>query len=573
MALRLNYIILRVLGLSLICLSVSTSIFAQDKTSLLDIKNDFYEGKISADQAVRAQLLTLSGDTKHKCVTPITMMGHRYWKELSETTREGYHDKIRSRDITQATQFYTSPSGKFRIRYETDGSDAVPSADANSNSVPDYVEWVAEASDSSYRHEILTLGFTDPIPEGEQYLVVIGDLGAYGLTRPSPGSPGGTIIEIENDFVGFPSNSDPEGNQKGAIKVTMAHEWKHAIQYVQNGWSGDADRWAEMDATLMEEVVYDPVNDYYNYLDGFGSNFFGNPSTSLIPGSYEDITWALYFHERFGDSFWTNVWNRIVDTPTILFFDAIEDELADLGVSFEEGVIENFLWHFASGPANFTSLFGFDESGLYPGPRIEETFSELQTELTEFSTMSRFSGQYYEFDLIQRPNSLLKLDYMPSSPDVQAAIIAYYDDLSIETRFITSPAMEELNSSETGLPWSDIDRLGLVFFNSSPNDTDTVQFRVYDYVPINIESPRLSQNYPNPFNPNTTITVTLPFSQHVKLTVYDYLGREVRILADGILGAGENPLRFDALSLASGIYFYRLETEEKVVTRKMTLIK
>lgn len=573
MAARLNYRILTALVFTLICFSTSTLVFSQESHSLLEIKSDFDSGKIKANEAIIRQLQELERFAFHKCATPVSILAYRYWEDLTENVKSAYNASFKENSFA-STEFYVSPSGKFRIRYETTGNDAVPLADINSNSVPDYVEWVADAADSSYRHEILTLGFTDPIPDGEQYLVIVGDIGAYGFTRPSSGSPGGTIIEIENDFVGFPSNSDPEGDQKGAIKVTMAHEFKHAIQYVQNGWNGDADRWVEMDATLMEEVVYDPVNDYYNYLDGFGNgNFFNSPNTTIIPGSYEDITWALYFHERFGDTFWTNVWNRIMDSPEILFFEAIEDELAEFDVSFEEGAVENFLWHYASGASNFTPFFGFDESGFYPSPRVEETFSKFHTELTELSTMSRFSGEYYEFDLIQRTNSLVKLDFIPSSPDVQAAVIAYYDDLSIETRFITSPTMEELSSNETGLPWSNIDRLGLVFFNSSPNETNTVQFKVYDYVPINIESPQLSQNYPNPFNPNTTISVTLPFSQQVKLTVYDYLGREVRVLTDGVLGAGENPIRFDALSLASGIYFYRLETEEKVVTRKMTLIK
>ncbi len=558
----------------LTCFVVSSHVFAQDKTTLLDIKNDFHYGKISAEEAVWAQLLALEEHSSHKCITPLTMISNGYWKELSERTRDRYRRKIGLVDVTEATQFFDSPSGKFRIQYETEGNDAVPLIDANSNSVPDYVEWVAEAADSSYRHEILTLGFTDPIPDGEQYLVIVGDLGAYGLTRPSPVSPGGTVIEIENDFVGFPTNTDPEGNQKGAIKVTMAHELKHAIEYVQTGWRGDVTRWAEMDATLMEEVVYDNVNDYYNYLDGFGNgNFFGSPNTTIIPGSYEDITWALFFHERFGDTFWSGVWSRITDTPEILFLEAIEDELTEFDVSFEEAVVENFLWHYASGGSNFTPFFGFDESGLYPSPRLEETFSEFQTELTEPSIMSRFSGEYYEFDLVQRTNSFLKLDFIPSSQDVQVAIIAYYDDLSVETRFITGPTMGELNSMESGLPWANIDRVGLVFFNSSTDETNSFQFQVYDYVPINIDSPQLSQNYPNPFNPNTTITVTLPFSQQVRLSVFDYLGREVRVLTDGVLGAGENPIRFDAQNLASGIYFYRLETEEKVVTRTMTLVK
>ena len=222
---------------------------------------------------------------------------------------------------------FVSPSGKFKIHYATSGRHKVPLDDLNGNSIPDYVEEVAEAGDFSYNQEILTLGFTDPIDEGEVYDVYIEDLsnfGAYGLTNnstvgsfPCDISGSETCIYIENDFVGFPDNDDPEGQQIGAIKVTMSHEFKHAIQFAQNSWQGDSDRWAEMDATLMEEVVYDDVNDYYNYIEDFSTDLFSNPHVTLndptnpIAGYYEDITWALYFHERFGDNFWPAVWEFI----------------------------------------------------------------------------------------------------------------------------------------------------------------------------------------------------------------------------------------------------------------------
>ena len=84
---------------------------------------------------------------------------------------------------------------------------------------------------------------------------------------------------------------------------------------------------------------------------------------------------------------------------------------------------------------------------------------------------------------------------------------------------------------------------------------------------------RLEQNYPNPFNPTTNITFTLSEAQHISLSVYDMLGRQVRVLENGVMAAGEHNIHFDASNLNSGVYFYRLSTQQGTVTRNMTLLK
>jgi len=70
---------------------------------------------------------------------------------------------------------------------------------------------------------------------------------------------------------------------------------------------------------------------------------------------------------------------------------------------------------------------------------------------------------------------------------------------------------------------------------------------------------QLYPNYPNPFNPATNIRFDLPETIHVRLTVYDMLGREIARLADGILPAGEHQSKWDARSNPSGVYIIRLE--------------
>jgi len=86
------------------------------------------------------------------------------------------------------------------------------------------------------------------------------------------------------------------------------------------------------------------------------------------------------------------------------------------------------------------------------------------------------------------------------------------------------------------------------------------------------------QNYPNPFNAATSISFALPEDAQVTLEVYNVLGQRVRKLVDDYLPAGKHTVHFDARNehgedLASGIYFYRLQTDHTVATKKMILLK
>lgn len=94
--------------------------------------------------------------------------------------------------------------------------------------------------------------------------------------------------------------------------------------------------------------------------------------------------------------------------------------------------------------------------------------------------------------------------------------------------------------------------------------------------PVAGEIPRsfsLYQNYPNPFNPVTNIKFSIPKSGFVKLAVYDINGKAVRTLVSQNLPAGSFIADFDASSLTSGVYFYRLTSGSFTETRRMILVK
>ncbi len=135
-----------------------------------------------------------------------------------------------------------------------------------------------------------------------------------------------------------------------------------------------------------------------------------------------------------------------------------------------------------------------------------------------------------------------------------------------------------------------------VFNNSDPNGAyilrvsdnaaaDTGSIRAWSVTieygsPVSVSSNsgvvdgyKLSQNYPNPFNPSTTINYTIPKSGLVSLKVFDISGREVATLVNEVKTAGTYNFKFNASSLSSGVYFYRLQANEFVDTKKMFLVK
>jgi hypothetical protein len=84
----------------------------------------------------------------------------------------------------------------------------------------------------------------------------------------------------------------------------------------------------------------------------------------------------------------------------------------------------------------------------------------------------------------------------------------------------------------------------------------------------------LSQNYPNPFNPTTMIQFTLESDGLTTLKIYNVLGKEVATLVNGNLRAGVlHQVTFNATKLASGLYFYRLQTGKNVQVKKLLLLK
>jgi hypothetical protein len=239
-----------------------------------------------------------------KCATPLLIEFESLRDKLSRDTVTAIEAMVAPEAADKAT--YISPSGRFRLTYLTTGTNRVPTADTNpANGIPDYVERCASYLDTSWTTEITNLGFTAP-PLAPYYEISFEHMDAYGYTSVVSGTR--TRITLENDYVGFPANDDPDGDVLGAAKVTCAHEFKHASQRATSSWTEGG--WVELDATWAEDVVYDATNDFYNYLPA-GSGITA-PTSSLDTGgtgSYEDCIWQIVMSETWGNQVIVDFWN------------------------------------------------------------------------------------------------------------------------------------------------------------------------------------------------------------------------------------------------------------------------
>ncbi len=564
-----------------------------DHSVYQNIEHAYKQDKLTIDQKVLFKFYAINNPNKLpseyqaekgkpiKCGTPAISDFYNNRSQLSKATISEI-ESLMSSPTFQASETYTSQSGRFVIHYETSGEHAVPNQE--------YVEKVAASADSSYRHQVQTLGYSDPIPPGDTYHVKIENLDpVYGETRaPSPYG-GDTYILIENDFAeNFPPNDHPDGNQTGAIYATMAHEFKHAVQYANSRWytmdtndSPHSFDWSEMDATLMEEVTYDNVNDYYNYLQSDNSIFL-SPTTS-IPGAYWHVSWFIYFEEKFGSQFWVDVWSHIRErynaeqgssSPEYLsMFDAIKLVLnnnfsTDLSTTF----IESHLWHYASGPDNAPPAYGFEESEAYPDPTINYNFfgsDSLNLPENQTDNLQPFSAKYVEVT----PSSFsgfvsIELSGINESK-VGVGAIAYFNDGTTKPLVLYSENQNSL-SFQTTWAWEELIKVGIVVANG--NTEQHAGYRLY----VRTQEPeivQLRQNYPNPFSEQTVIQYSIPERDHVQLEVFDILGRKVATLIDQVQPRGIYTETINATDLASGVYFYRLHTGGEVYSEKMTLIK
>jgi hypothetical protein len=300
---------------------------------------------------------------------------------LSDSIRYKSYKEVLSRPVTQ--EVCQSGLGYFWLHYDITGSNAVPLTDDNHNDIPDFVERAAIIADSCWRYEVLKLGHLPPPSDGtlgggvDKYDIYFQRVGVYGYTQtelpgPNAWNDYSSHIVVHCDFAGFPPNQDPTGNAFGALKVTIAHEFYHAIQFAYD--VGEDIYFMEESATWMEDMVCPEVNDNYNYLP----TFYTVPQVGLeATGNhmYSAFIWPKFLQERFGPKVMRDIWNECRFNSAIGSWSHVLDTL---GSSLEEEFVRFLIWNYHTGdratPGTFASGADYPQVHVM---RYSETLPDL----------------------------------------------------------------------------------------------------------------------------------------------------------------------------------------------------
>lgn len=467
------------------------------------------------------------------------------------------------------------PAGRFRIHYDTVGVNT-PSYRGVAGNADACAESVAAIANHVFEVETGDLGYAVPPSDngaggGNEYDIyivqqVLNPGIAYGVTIPE--SPTGenprtwtTFIKIHNDFQ-FVS---PDSNMGlPALRVTLAHEFHHAIQVGRYGLWDNHIYFYEITSTWIEDVVYTNVNDYLQYLPAH-FNRPAEPFTKFdIAGSiqYARCLWGHYVAKRFGRDVMRHAWENIVsDVP----LQGMDNALAGVQSSFRLAFPEWVLWNYFTG-SRADSIQYYPEGATYP------TITQIPID---------FSSSYKEYrDSI----AVLSSGYFPVVLDATTmftlitANVNFQDALAGSTRrfpFSISLSRSPLDGSFLSTPSG-------IYYKFFAQD-QTNWYPPWLVVGSGVIPGEVRQAFPNPFAPDGSrelvIPIDIPLNTEGELSIFnsnfDLVYRKMQAvrLRQGYRSFGWNGLTNRGELGQSGIYFFAADALGTTYTGKFAVIR
>ncbi len=433
-----------------------------------------WDDRITGDLQILDTRNISSGTSPYRCLTPLIAEFERNRDQLSPAAESEILEMI-SPDETEEPETYISPSGVFELLYFTEGDDAVDTTDTTGTGIPDYVERAGEIADSSYQVLVEENGFKDPrYDDNAVYPIYFKDLneGVYGRTR-SISSENTTEIEVRNSYEDFPDNDDPEGHEMGALKVTIAHEIQHAIQYQYTRWSGPSGdfEWIEMDAVMVEEVVFPYVNDYHNYLSSINS-IFTRPHDGP-PGAYWQATWFLYYYEKLGLDFWREVWQHLEEDSSRSVPEA--KALSRNSEALQTDRIRNHIWHLSSGDRSIEN-YGFRDRDAYPEAMLTED-TEIPAGFRDEFTLADYDARYYRYQPDENSDGTFRIGLYADGNGLGVGLLAVTKDGDFE-ELIWPASEDQPDLIDTGWETSELEEVRVVLTGSREGGEGRYRFVV-----------------------------------------------------------------------------------------------
>ncbi len=482
-----------------------------------------------------------------------------------------------------------TPSGLFRVHYDTEGRNAVDSDDDDGNGVPDYIDLAATVLDSIWVLEVEQLGYNPPPSDnglggGDEYDVYVVELGIgnrtfYGFAYPgTPSAITYSHLKIDNNFTD-PSYKQTRGLD--ALRVTIAHEFHHAIQF---GYYAkfDGSWWQESTSTWMEEVAYPHIDDYLQYL----THFLGEPQRALNSGpcgsnhTYGSAIFSLFLDQHYGRELNRLIWEEIKARKSVHLdhFDRVirQVEPGGLGVAMSEFAV----WNYFTGIRHRDQYYA--EADKYPTVPTRDIAIDAEAVARDTSLVDATGSVYLRLQPQLRPGGV-DLFFDANQGAWRRHLLLIGPD-RVSVQLVSEPTIRVTS-------WDQFDEIVLVATAAERTGLAHQHFFTAQFDPSLIESDRpaalatrLKPNYPNPFRP--------PYHSHTRLA-FDLAvpSRETRLAlftANGTLvweqdlgeraARPDHAVRWDGRNLAgnlvaSGIYHLLLEADGIAAKRSLAVLR
>ena len=554
----------------------SSSLFAQN--AYINLRERYLENELSEHEyAVNLKSLYLSfqaveyqpeqDEMAIKCMVSFRAEMMNLLSPLEKATLPDHQE----RPVTQVS--YLTEKGNFIIHYDTTGTHAVELNFTLEKTVPD---WIYESGLAYERARFLlidSLGYRIPqidSVEASEYDVYIQNLSGvfYGETifEFLEDTTQSSWIITDNDFV----ENRYFSNGLDGMKVTAVHEYFHAVQLAYNFRFSDV--WFfELASTWFEDVGYDEVNDYIQYIE----TYYRNAHRSLfLSDGYSAAIFGKFLEENYNISIMKSIWNGIDST---LLVESI-DKALKLEVEKTDGVKAAFgkfaLWTWYSGSRAIDKVF-FEEGSLYPEFGLNADQDTVFLDAAVFAPLTglnQLAFKLYRFTPIR--TSAAKATFTADNkPAVWGSVMTADPPLIISLPPGVS-ANAAIVKNTTGLI------VAAVNGSFKLSDVGAPQYSIEVQV-TGIPPSTVISLYPNPLEydaDNNIIHISYELGTAVNsglFTVYDLLGRTVYQESLGALSQGVNPplVYTPDLTLASGIYLFQISGDGVLINGKFTLIR
>ncbi|MBN1348730.1 hypothetical protein JXJ21_04910 [candidate division KSB1 bacterium] len=517
-----------------------------------------------------------------------------YLNEHQHLLDEPLRALLKTQNARPALDFnITSPSGKFRVHYDLSGYHAVSPTDNNQNGLPDYVEEATKALDYSFHLIVDSLGYRTPLSDGgihgDEYDIYLLNLGSlyYGETWPETQMSQNpvTFSAYTKIHCNFGSSFPTRGID--ALRVTCAHEFFHACHLTYSYRHEDI-FFFEASSTWMEDVAYDYVNDYVNYL----TDFFLHPET---PFDYQDFSheyglalWNHMLWKKYGADVIRWAWERMAEKPERGALGALNHALVKIGSTFDLEFQCFSLWNYFTGSrTDFVKYY--PEGNLYPEITFRNQFS-FRTDISFADSSKKYAPVYYFFNDPDNSRTfsiiLTNLEYHEQDWDAMSNYQLSAVSVPVEK---TYEKLAERLHVRLYAPAIDFWR-GQAVIISDEGDVQTPTFGPKTMSPAEKDGTILYL-FPNPFIIGRHREVKLYFKldkkSWVEAMVFSSAGRLVKeiridqstIKIPGFVDKGNYPeLEWDGTNdageyVGSGIYLFGLKIGNSLLMEKIAVVR